>query len=153
MTKLILMRGLPGSGKSHTAHDRYPSAEVIEADQYPGLYDYDADGKVSGFHPELLGKAHADCQQRTINALSQGTDVVVANTFTQKWEADPYRKIASDLGVKLIIDRPLQFNNVETLTDEDINVIHNRNTHGVPLGAYAKMKERWEQFDDEELPA
>ena len=149
MSKLVLLRGLPGSGKSYTAEHKYPGYSICDADMMPGLYDYSDEGKVIGWHPEKLPLAHAFCKGMVTNALMNGRDAVVANTFTQNWEADTYRNLAKEFGYELIVDRPLQYGNVEILTDDEIAIIHARNTHNVPLDVYYKMRARWEQYPEE----
>jgi hypothetical protein len=57
-----------------------------------GFYNFDS---------SLLMKAHAWCQQVTLEALHDGLDVVVSNTFCQRWEMAPYEKMAVKVGAKL----------------------------------------------------
>lgn len=79
--QLILVRGLPGSGKS--THARVIANEIfrcarIEADMYfvkDGEYLFDA---------SKLGEAHKWCLDNTRELLSDGVSVVVSNTFTTK---------------------------------------------------------------------
>jgi adenylate kinase family enzyme len=88
MRELILLRGLPGSGKSTFA--KTLGGIHIEADQYfmeNGEYKFDA---------SKLKYAHQYCQSQTQAWMSHdGTQVnadkiVVSNTFTMEWEMIPY---------------------------------------------------------------
>jgi predicted kinase len=61
--------------------------------------------------------------------LATGHAVVVANTFTQQWEMQPYRDIAARRGVSL---------EIVTATGNYPNI------HGVPPAAIERMRVRWE---------
>jgi predicted kinase len=80
---LVLIRGVPGSGKS-TLASTYKGYAHFEADMY-----FIRDG-VYAFDPDLLPAAHQWCLQNTRDALDQGTNVVVSNTFLCAWEIKPY---------------------------------------------------------------
>lgn len=81
--RLLLIRGVPGSGKSTLAR-AYKGYDHFEADMYfirDGVYTFD---------PDLLPSAHQWCLQQTRDALFQGRNVVVSNTFANLWEIKPY---------------------------------------------------------------
>lgn len=88
MTTLTLIRGKPGSGKT-TLAKMYPGT-LVEADQY----FVGSDGEYC-FDGSKLGAAHRWCQQETERLLAKGIDVVVANTFSQRWELRPYHQLAA----------------------------------------------------------
>lgn len=128
---LVLVRGLPGTGKSTLAGLFSPSAPTLAADDYfmvEGEYRFD---------PNFLGQAHAVCQHRTREALSLFPAVVVANTFSQRWELEPYFTIAREHNAKVhVID----------LFDAGLDdaALAARNVHGVPQHTIAAMRARWE---------
>jgi predicted kinase len=127
--RLYIIRGLPGAGKSTLAEKM--AAHVNSAD------DYFMHGDEYRFDPSKLGEAHADCQRKTQRALSTGEDVAVANTFTQRWEIEPYLKLAADAGCCVCVVNVFDGG----LSDDELA---ERNTHGVPLEAIEAMRARYE---------
>lgn len=122
MPDLILLRGLPGAGKSTLAEAlSYPS---YEADDWFHLFN---DGKFDG---ALLGAAHAWCQEQTRMSLKAGYSVIVSNTSTAEWEVDVYSKLADECGARLIS-----------------LIVENRHggesIHNVPSSTIDKMRERF----------
>lgn len=104
---LVLLRGLPGAGKTtfgkmystQLAMAGIPVAGPFEADQYfdnaeTGHYEFDA---------SKLGAAHAQCQQKTLEAFHRNTKfIVVSNTFTTEREVNPYLEMAKKFGYDVI---------------------------------------------------
>lgn len=125
MSTLILVRGLPGAGKSSL----FP--KTIAADDY-----FMVDGEYM-FDPRQLPHAHADCQSRAEVLLRMVEQVVVANTFSQRWEIEPYVKIAARAGARLVVADLFDGG----LTDMELEA---RNLHGVPAQVIARMRSRWE---------
>ncbi len=132
MTTLYLIRGLPGTGKTTLAERLKGNGVIRAADDY----FYCEDG-VYRFDPKLLPLAHADCQFRTSIGLRDGKDVVVHNTFSQRWEMQEYIDMAEKSGVRLVVLDLFDAG----CTDEELV---ERNSHGVPLHAIQRMRERWE---------
>jgi predicted kinase len=125
--ELLLIRGLPGSGKTTMAKE-YAKAGYVhcEADQY-----FEVDGEYR-FDGSKLRAAHDDCLRRAIAAMDAGRSVVVANTFTRRWEMEPYLKAAKKLGINARI--------VEATGNWP-------NVHSVPEDAIERMRARWEPVD------
>lgn len=122
--QLILVRGLPGSGKS--THARVIANEIfrcarIEADMYftkNGEYVFDT---------KKLGDAHKWCLDTTSELLSDGISVVVSNTFTTKKELKPYFDIAKELGIKPhVILCQGNYKNIHNVPEETIKKMKNR---------------------------
>jgi predicted kinase len=123
--KLILLRGLPGAGKSTFAKS-FGDARHFEAD----MYHVGEDG-VYRWKPENVKAAHEWCRRNVELIMSYGKDVVVSNTFTQKWEMDEYYELAKKYGYIVFSV-----------------VVENRhsgeNSHNVPADTLDKMRNRFE---------
>jgi len=119
---LILVRGLPSSGKTTLA--KKLCAGVVSADDYfekSGEYLFDA---------SKLGVAHNHCKRRVEQQMIIGTMIAVANTFTTEKEMKPYFKLAEKYGY--------------TVTTVIVESRHgNKNDHNVPSETVDKMRERF----------
>ena len=135
-TKLILVRGLPASGKSTLAGGfsgligwNYPR---FEADDFfkdeSGVYRFDV---------TKIGEAHAVCQNNARTALMDGKNVVVSNTFVERWEMQPYLLLANRFNADVIVVDLFDGG----LTDSQLAA---RNVNGVPAAAIAEMRGRYE---------
>lgn len=114
---LILVRGIPGSGKSTFAHTLAAkhNCEVYECDDF-----FMIDGKYS-FDPSKLGYVHRANQARTRSALSDGKTVIVANTLTKLKEINEYVKIANEFNVPVEVYRTTgNFKNVHGVPEEKL---------------------------------
>lgn len=135
---LYLIIGIPGSGKSTMASKIQKEIfekdntliKIYEADMYfikDGKYKWDF---------ERLNAAHTWCQKMTEEELKRGKDVIVSNTSIRKRD----RKIYINLAKKY-------HHEVKVIT------CHGdfKNIHNVPAEKVAKMKERFQEFTEDEL--
>ncbi len=128
---LYLIRGLPGAGKTNLSIDL--RCDSVEADHFfQGENGY-------VFNPRKLGEAHAWCQARCRELLSDPDiqQCTVANTFTQRWELEPYLQMAAELGSDVIVIDLFDGG----CTDEQLFA---RNVHGVPMQGITQMRARYE---------
>lgn len=122
--EILLIRGLPGSGKS-TIAKQMEGYVHCEADQF-----FESDGQYR-FDASKLTEAHEACLLKARRAVEEGKSAVVANTFSRKWEAAAYQELAKEFGIDLrVIEAKGRFKNV----------------HGVPDSVIQKMANRWETF-------
>jgi len=124
MKNLILLRGLPGSGKSTLS--QLFSAFTLESDMYfmqDGKYNFDA---------TKLKEAHQWCQDQCESYMQrEKPKIVISNTFTQEWEMKSYIDLANQYGYTIF-----------TIVVE--NRHGNSSVHNVPEETINKMKKRFE---------
>ncbi len=130
---LVIMRGLPGSGKSHAAESY--GGLILSTDQYfmiTGSYE---------FNPGLIGAAHSWNQQRCEYAMEDKVPVIVIdNTNIRLWEMKPYVMLAQKYGYRPVFCYP------ETKWATNPEECAKRNSHGVPLEAIERMNQNFEHF-------
>ena len=131
---LIILRGLPGSGKSSFANLIWQSGVIFEADKYfygeDGTYNFDA---------SKLHAAHKWCQLQVEHAMEDNLEsngqyypeIVVSNTSTTEKEMEPYLKLAEKYDYKVV-----------SLIVE--NRHGNKSVHNVPDETMEKMRNRFE---------
>lgn len=136
MKKLVIMRGLPGSGKS-TYIKEYTNgwnAKVCSADDY--FVDTDS---VYRFNPTNIDKAHEQCKRLALKYMHDEVPLVfIDNTNTQHWEYQLYIDMAELFGYEVTI---------KTIGETTISACEEydkRNVHGVPFEAIVRMAKRWE---------
>ena len=123
--KLIIVRGIPGCGKS--AFSELLSRAICTAD------DYHTDRKGNyNWLPQNIGKAHDWCKRKCDRFMKKGiSPVVVANTSTTEKEFAPYYELAKENGYQVFSI-----------------IVENRHggkdSHGVPVETLEKMKNRFE---------
>lgn len=131
--KVIILRGIPGSGKS-TIADNIANAVICSADNYfmdrQGNYNFD---------PKQLGEAHKACMRDFLRYLNYSPredetldHIIVDNTNVELWEISPYVAICQALNVEYEI----------TTIECDPKVAAKRNIHGVPERTINRMADR-----------
>ena len=132
--ELILLRGIPGCGKSTTAKLLGAGAAGyahFEADMFfmeNGVYN---------FNPSKLKDAHEWCKNSVEHAMllnhttGHNSVIIVSNTFTQEWEMKTFYVLARRFKYK-----------VYTVIVE--NRHNGKNEHGVPEDKLQAMKDRFE---------
>lgn len=136
---LIIMRGIPGAGKSTMAESLvedgiiHSTDNVIEANGDYRLFFFNM-FKTKDFSP--LNRMHRQNYDNLIESIKQGiSPVILDNTNIKKNEAKNYIKTALELGLD---DNNIKIIDIGTggLTAEELA---RRNTHGVPLDKIKKM--------------
>ncbi|XP_030056229.1 NEDD4-binding protein 2-like 2 isoform X2 [Microcaecilia unicolor] len=135
---LILLRGVPGSGKTTLAHlllDKNPDGTVLSTDDYfdqKDGYTYDVN---------LLGDAHEWNQDRAKKAMDEEiSPIIIDNTNTQRWEMKPYVEMAIEKGYRV------QFHEPDTWWKLDAVELEKKNKHGVPHEKIAQMLDRYDHY-------
>lgn len=128
MKQLILLRGLPGAGKTTLANFfkvNIIQCAVIAADDYLT----DSTGKYT-FDVSLLGKAHEYCRSTAEQSMSSSTEVVIVhNTNTTNREMKPYLELAEKYGyevMSLIVENRHGSSSVHNVPEETLNKMKER---------------------------
>ncbi len=121
---LIIIRGIPGSGKNSFADIQ--GRAICTADDY----HTDLNGNYN-WKPQNVGKAHAWCQRKCERFLKREiSPTIVANTSTTERELKPYFDLGKKYGYKIFSI-----------------IVENRhggkNTHNVPEETIEKMEKRF----------
>lgn len=136
---IVLVRGLPGSGKTSFSINCLQNDAYVSAD----AYFEDEDGNYK-FVATKLPEAHAWCAKRVREHISnkEVRTIYVANTFSMRWEMQPYFNIVESYPPDI---REIRIYVVDLfdggLSDEQLA---ERNIHNVPLKTIQVMRQRWE---------
>jgi predicted kinase len=120
MKTLYIVRGIPGSGKStiakmtgckyHFEHDMFFTVA--------GVYKFDKN---------KIAEAVQWCMENTESAMSSGENIVVANTFTERYEYEKYLKLAEKNGYSaVVIEVFSNFSSVHNVPDETMRRMRDR---------------------------
>lgn len=146
--KLILMRGIPGSGKSTKAKELVGEGSIHSTDDVissKGNYqEFFNKMKASG-NFSMLSSVHAENLKNAVKDMEMGvTPVVIDNTNIRPFESKPYIENALKLGYD---DNNIVIVDIGTggmLAEE----LAKRNTHGVPLDKIKSMIDSHKSFGD-----
>ena len=128
---LILLRGVPGAGKSTFAQHMWSDGVIFEADKFfEGPYGY-------FFIPEKLKEAHEWCRSQVQAAMEQNhlpagqpyPEIIVSTTFTQEWEMQAYLDLAAQFQyhvVSLIVENRHGGKNVHEVPEEKVQQMRDR---------------------------
>lgn len=132
---LVLMRGLPGSGKTTLALKICGGTGVVlSADHF-----FFQDGKYS-FDKARLSEAHEWNKRRAKQAMQEGhSPVIIDNTNVEVWEMMPYVALALRSKYHVCVLEP------DTPWKFDARQLAQKNMHGVPRRTIDSMLERYDR--------
>jgi predicted kinase len=121
MKALIILRGLPGAGKSTLAN-------LLAGEHFPVLsvddYFTDAETGAYAFEYEKNHLAYKACEEGTEKHLQAGTEkIFLANTFTMDWEIEPYFRMAEKYNYQLhvvTVEKYHSGHNVHAVSDAQL---------------------------------
>ena len=135
--RIVIMRGISGSGKSTYIRKNFPEALLCSADQY-----FMKNGEYR-FNPSELGEAHASCIRlftyycsNPLNIMPNSATIAVDNTNLRIEEIAAYVQLAVAFGHEVEIYRLVY--PVETAA--------RRNVHGVPRKSVEAMDRRFQDL-------
>jgi predicted kinase len=148
---LILMRGIPGSGKSTTARQLAKGGVIHSTDDLidaQGDYKSFFDNMKSTNNFSALSKMYSNNLKNAIKSMSDGiSPVVIDNTNIRPSEMKSYVVAALELGFS---DENIKFENVGT-GGASAEELAKRNLHGVPLDKINQMIQSYNSFNQVKL--
>ena len=135
---MVLLRGLPGSGKSHFAQEKFDGDDcfVLSTDDF----FYDKTSKIYNWNQRGLENAHIWNQERCRLLMERERPLIVI---------DNCNLVRED--VVCYVSMAKQFHYIVDIIDVappdvDLEMLAERNKHGVPLEKIKQMKEKFENF-------
>ena len=130
MKRVIIMRGIPGSGKSTRARELVGEGIIHSTDDL-----FMVDGKYK-FNPNLLGRNHSLNLSNFEDSLEKElSPVIVDNTNVRHRDYKEYVTRAAEFGYDV---------QYEVLPLIDVKIAVERNTHSVPEFAIQRMIDLWQ---------
>ncbi|XP_013373553.1 PREDICTED: NEDD4-binding protein 2 isoform X2 [Chinchilla lanigera] len=135
---LVLLRGLPGSGKSflaRTLQEDNPNGIILSTDDYfyiNGQYQFDV---------KYLREAHEWNHNRAKEAFEKKiSPIIIDNTNLQAWEMKPYVALSQKHKYKVLFREP------DTWWKFKPKELARRNIHGISKEKITRMLEHYQRF-------
>jgi predicted kinase len=134
--KLIIIRGLPGSGKSDIAKKLVENGVIHSTDNFMiknGVYEFDSQ-KIAKYHNYNL--------INSIKSMKHGiSPIIIDNTNITASSCINYVEQGKMYGYEIVIIEP------DTLWAFDVEELVKRNNHGVPKDTIIDMFQKYEKLD------
>ena len=139
-TTVVILRGLPGSGKSFIAHNCSEFHQESSKVAICAADDYFMEGDSYRFNPDLLPKAHSYCLNQFLIALSSKKELIVLdNTNSKLWEYQIYNYLCKILGCTCHVLEVCCPN--ATVAE----MYRSRNVHNIDPTATMRIFQRWDK--------
>lgn len=161
--KLIILRGLPWTGKSFRAkqiiEENNGEGLIFSTDDYWYQVNYPDKPDEYSFNPSLLGKAHKWNQLRSQKAIEEAKPlIIIDNTNTMSYESKAYVQYAFNQDYEISVEEPTSDRWKEIrvlLQDKKANkkqlkewaeklAVGSQETHNVPAWSIERMMWRWQ---------
>lgn len=146
---LLLMRGAPGSGKSHLARSIIDESRIGNYEDHIFSTDdffYNVHQKRYTYDRALLDVAHKTNQSKVQQRMLAGwSPIIVDNTNIKLWEMLPYARAAVHNGYLISI---LEANSPWARSADELAT---RNKHGVPREQIVNMLKKYEEISVDEF--
>jgi len=133
---MLIMRGLPGSGKSFLVKQiklKYPQSVSVSADDY-----FMVDGQYK-FQAKLLKEAHEFSQSTCEYHCRENKSVIIVdNTNVKRWEMSNYLVLAEKYRYTVVLVEP------QTPWKFDATHLAARNSHGVDMKVLQKRLKEYQ---------
>jgi predicted kinase len=136
---LVIIRGLPGSGKTTMANNIKNSKPLGYA-MIISLDDYFTHDNYYIFDPRKLNDAHIFTQKRTEEAMKDNINMIILdNNNVRMWECKIYVNLALKYGYQIVIletDTPWRF---------DTEILLEKTNKASNIKYMNRLKRRWEE--------
>lgn len=137
----VIMRAIPGSGKSTFAKKIKTSAEAngITCSIHSSDEKFMIDGEYK-FDPKLLGAHHLANHREFCKSMADGTNVVIGdNTNIKRKDYMTYVESAKAAGYRVVS---------VTFVPGEVDMHFHRNVHAVPMEVIQRMKDSFNTVTD-----
>jgi hypothetical protein len=141
MNLVIIMRGVPGCGKTTFCNYIYNSQQEGNVVKCSADHYFNTIGK---YDKNLITTAHDYCKDEFITAIKLKTNIIIIdNTNIMKKNFEYYVKMGLEDGREIMF---IEFNTYEIVDD-----FYSRNVHGVALSKIKLMKRNFDMIQDDNV--